>query len=1052
MHHLRHRPPATRKCAPLPSPFPVALPTRLRPTPSHSADLAVTPAMSPGQPRPDRALKRRRTSYDELETVKHASHTGDALTSPALSAALSDLLQARRLSDAARAGIEDALKKVKKSLDALPKKKTLQLDSPAVRNVLRKVAKGRRDSLCRSGVVQELVCTPPGRVDLVGSFLLKCATKPVVDVAVEMPADLFQTRDYRAYRYHDKRLLYLVYLARQFVKTEEEAYAEVSLVMSFLNGDEAKPVLCVTHVDHPEVNVRLLPTYPHDVFANHHLGEEKVHIREGPDSENAKPSPATIAYNASILIDTTLVANLQALYAVVAGAPAFADTVMLLEAWCVRHRLYKSNFVSIALLANLIKKGAAPSRAPREQLFRCALSAISAGGLKALRLGDMRVCASFDAGFLERCAECATMAIYVIESKAAETDPWVGILPFLFTQARGSKCVARPLCTLFDGFVKILGGNEASSALTAQKHLHVLKRALVDTHRAKRIERLEGGLFGFTLSLAKDANRRVDMRPESWDAPSFMAFWGKKANVRSFENGKIVEALVWSGGSRTLQEMTSYAFEKHFGDDVKVQVILGDLEEASGSDAHYEASATRAIAGFNELAKLLRSLEGVVLGIRGVHATSSHLRRCGIPSKGFAQTGGIRHAYPLDIVATFETSAAWPDNPVAICAAKASFYVSLKGALAEKGIASNSTISFLDITLSEFVYRLRIKVDKEKDLLIDSPATYEGVVWETEKRVRHHDNMSCLGNPLIGSVARMAKKWLNSHLMLSQMGSRGEELVEVLVASMMLRPEVSKRKSVLGYFCQFLHFLSDFPWEVCPLAVLMEDEEARELSKDMSDRLEEVETFRERVQDRFSRKCDGRTFFSVYNVWDRDENEAGTFFGQGYGPETSIAKMIVASAGSALRHIEDSVTKAGAGKTMKSLFTPYLGVYDLVLELNRELVPFREEASRKGPFHGRGSAFVGFDTVQMLRNKLEIRLGEFALFTTEVCVRAEIYVVWRPEASGSCAFSLARAPFREPVGETKTLKADRMEMVAEMVSLGKGLIRNVRYIEKEGGK
>ncbi len=56
----------------------------------------------------------------------------------------------------------------------------------------------------------------PARVDLVGSFLLRTAARPVlnVDVALEMPASCLGAKDYLNYRYLEKRACYLDVVAQ----------------------------------------------------------------------------------------------------------------------------------------------------------------------------------------------------------------------------------------------------------------------------------------------------------------------------------------------------------------------------------------------------------------------------------------------------------------------------------------------------------------------------------------------------------------------------------------------------------------------------------------------------------------------------------------------------------------------------------------------------------------------------------------------------------------------------------------------------------------------
>lgn len=1013
--------------------------------------------MTPGQVHGgDRPAKRQRIAptddkYGELQAVKHAQRTGDALSSPALSDALDTFLSRRRISEKAHKGLEAALKNVKTALDALPKKKTMRVDSSVVRNTLRRSAHGRQlDQLFRADAYLDLslVCRPPTKVNVVGSFLLGYSSTPVADVAIEMPSELFQSKDYLNYRYHDKRLLYLIYLSRHLAKTEGDKWLNVSLTTADLNGDEAKPTLCVSHVNQPDVVVRLIPALANGVFDNGRLGDDRRNVRSAGDSSIVDdPSEATVTYNASILMDSSFVDNLQVLHSVAAVAPTFADTVLLMDAWCIRHRLITTKFILAAVLAQVIKKGTAPPRASREHLLRCALSSIRSGILERLKMNGLRLCAALDPAMLYRSKACASAALSVIESNVAAEDPWFGIMPYLFVTARGAASAPRPLSTLFDGFVRVSMADDGVLPST-EDLLSILKKTFVETRRASHVESLRPGLFGIMLISEESMRRKVDMRPDACDVATFKTFWGEKAGLRRFKDGRIVESLVWTGGLHTLHEMALFTFEKHLGKAVGVRVIIGDIEEASSSDGQDTSTSNRAIAAFDELAKVLRSLEGLPLSIRAVHGTSAHLRRCGAHSiRPYEVT---RYTHPLDIVASFETSAAWPEDPVAISAAKAAFYVALKSTLAGKGLHSKATISFLEITLAGFVFRLRIRVDKEKKLLPDFSEDRDTLVWETETRVFHQDKIKHVGNPMMGSVARLAKRWLNAHLLLSQMGVRGEELVEMLVASIMSRPEVSKRNSVMGYFCQFLHLLGEFPWEVCPLAVFLEDHDKPGPAGDKEERDSEYEHFIECVQQRFSEKADGKMPFAVYNSWNEGKDDAETWFAKPYAPERVIADRIVATARSSLSFIETHLMAPDCAPSLRTIFATPTDMYDVILDLDSQLTPFAKGSAQKGPFKGRGTPFVGLDPVQMLREELETCLGAFAMFLIEQAGRSQIFVVWRPAAESAVTFSLRDAPFREPDADERTLKPCREELLAEMRKIGNGLIVGTLFPKEDG--
>lgn len=64
---------------------------------------------------------------------------------------------------------------------------------------------------------QEIECEwkRPTSMQIIGSYLLRTVCKPVlnVDVGVVIPKSCFQKKDVRDFRYHDKRNLYLGYIA-----------------------------------------------------------------------------------------------------------------------------------------------------------------------------------------------------------------------------------------------------------------------------------------------------------------------------------------------------------------------------------------------------------------------------------------------------------------------------------------------------------------------------------------------------------------------------------------------------------------------------------------------------------------------------------------------------------------------------------------------------------------------------------------------------------------------------------------------------------------------
>ncbi|PXF41595.1 Nucleolar protein 6 [Gracilariopsis chorda] len=986
-------------------------------------------------------------NHMDIQALQDAELNRDSLCSPGIAIAIDSIISQRKTSEERRRDMEQVLQDVKSSLESIPTKtKKMSFNSSQTRNTFRVAAKGvHLESVFRSENYTELSieCTPPKRVRVVGGFTLGYSSN-AIDVTLEMPSDIFHERDYLNYHYHDKRLLYLTYIARYFIKSEAEKWTSICLMGRCLNGDKLKPTLSLSRGGEPGITVRLIPTYADGLFDKDRLGSDRKNVRQHGESSVVKNmSEATAMYNTSIMIDGTLEVTLKSFHKTLSQVSSLRDTMLLLEAMRIRHRLFDSNFYFAAVLHDIITRGAAPVRASREHLLRCTLTAIRRGILKSLTISGVQIGLSLGESALQRTAIVAGTALRTLESKAMAEDPWYGVVPYLFAAARGTKCGPRPLSTLFDGFIKV--SRSEGCIPDSDVVLKVLRRALLETKRVIRLEMIDTGLFGFFITSFHDVCRKVDTRPASWDASLFKSFWGSKSALRRFKDGKIVEALIWSGGLCTLNEIVQYAVRKHLGSDVVSKVILGDLDKAAGMLQADEVSSS-AIATFNELASLLRSLEGLPLSILSVHATSPHLRRCG--AYAIRPSARSKFVQSLDIVATFESSGAWPDDAVAISAAKAGFYVALKSKLGERGISAQATISFVDIQVGGFVFRLRIRVDKEKELLAGRTGELDELVWVTETVIRHHDNIRDVESAIMGRVARLVKRWLNCHMLLSQMGDRSEELIEVLVASVLSQSTTPVPKSSFRAFCQFLHILAEFPWEVCPVTVALGNEESSGVDKyDDGERRRENELIEMRMsaQNQFAELGCAMSVFCELD----DDGNAVSWFSKAHCADAVIVRRIRETAKASLQFIETSLLKNGS-EEYGTIFTASTEVFDVAFELDVGQMAFHKPSDSRalrvsGGGVGLDSLLVGFDVTSVLMRELSERFGKYALFMMRMHGGSAIYVVWKPIVYKNVKFSLREAPFRVVEdGAGREMKMCTRQLLAEMRYVGGDLITGVR--------
>ncbi|EPQ51620.1 Nrap protein [Gloeophyllum trabeum ATCC 11539] len=185
----------------------------------------------------------------------------------------------------------------------------------------------------------------PYDVNVVGSWANKCSvkgqdgTKFRVDLAVEMPAALFQEKDYLNGRFFHKKAYYLACLADAVVDKQSGLNATVEY--RSVSGDPRLTTLLVrspqgsvsdkSETDFTPLNaeIQIIPTLPNPPpFPLHRLSPTQCNLRLS--SESQTPTPL---YNTALLLSCTPKAHLLAVHKLKADVPAFADALTLLRVW-----------------------------------------------------------------------------------------------------------------------------------------------------------------------------------------------------------------------------------------------------------------------------------------------------------------------------------------------------------------------------------------------------------------------------------------------------------------------------------------------------------------------------------------------------------------------------------------------------------------------------------------------------------------------------------------------------------------------------------------------
>ncbi|KAL8654703.1 MAG: hypothetical protein Q9210_001349 [Variospora velana] len=160
-----------------------------------------------------------------------------------------------------------------------------------------------------TGVTSKLLLkySKPAHVSLVGSFARKTALlldgKVTIDMAVTMPSHLYQAKDYRDYRYFQKRAYYLACLADGIQKA---CIPDLAISFAYQDDNQAQPILVIEPVQDGQNNqirqrnyrIRILLAAGIDLFPIDKTLPTKACIRSSaPKMEAERPSPT---YNATI--------------------------------------------------------------------------------------------------------------------------------------------------------------------------------------------------------------------------------------------------------------------------------------------------------------------------------------------------------------------------------------------------------------------------------------------------------------------------------------------------------------------------------------------------------------------------------------------------------------------------------------------------------------------------------------------------------------------------------------------------------------------------------
>ena len=913
----------------------------------------------------------------------------------------------------------------------------------------------------------------------------------VVDVAVEVPKEFFLEKDYLDHRYHVKRMAYLKVLQQHLEKAEWVAssvysthHADVRkpclLVKAKKPGDVCLRVLLTIPVHafpparlhHEKANLRSLevqdderlpsPHYNHSIIEDMFMDEHIKYLRDAAEM-------------AEYYEDACVLLKVWAAKRGILGAPDGFN-----------------GFVLSMILANLVCSGKLSPQMDAQQLVKGALSLLSnpatlkagftATGVKQnvaswrnmFPLIFVGPCGYVNIGArISRCAmdefiHEAALSSSVLERggrTAFEQVFLVSLYPavrydlHVHIKIDRSDNIATGSCegdmiswrshekTIHDMITKAISNRAKLVRVQHQPFVNssdirpMAGFAPKATKKRKNTEQQdeddnETDLFTVWVGIIFDpehAFRLVDLGPSSDNdklAKEFRAFWGDRAELRRFKDGRICESVVWDSIPLNKRHhipalAADYVLKRNFSSTESVEWSCSLLDPAMGmkSDSK-ESSPIALIQCLDRLAKRMKDMKEVPLRVVNAQPISPAFRGTDpFPPRqhqlafgagiGLGRSDEQMPVCPktLDVVVQLEGSGRWPENSMAINKTKAA--MALK--IAEQLRSSYATPTIVteeatDVLHEGFVFRLHINSTA-------SGANNEAAEKYLIKGAAHAAVVATISArfPVYGAATQVAKRWISSHMLAPHIR---DEVVELIMGYLFLHPgAVDPPSSREVAFVRFLDLLASHPWNVLPLFVDPDDEFTLADMQNLEKRMDSAGA---------SSLCIATPYDTEGDLWTQR------------GPPGVVLKRAQALASRAAERLKvllqgkNRMGQEISGSSMddlllgdasawESLFTPALMHYDIVLKLRRTALPFPDQALfsakqikkrlvkelgvdpdsfqiaehggkrglqlakmpekvlTRGPEKARAAMLIGFDPLQCYLREAERRLGGTAL-------------------------------------------------------------------------
>ena len=565
-----------------------------------------------------------------------------------------------------------------------------------------------------------------------------------IDLAVTMPASIFQEKDYLNYRYFYKRAYYLACLAAGIEEDKENSF---SLSFAYQDENKLQPVIIVNpgqgadDFSRSKCCIQIILAADEDLFSFVKTLPDKNCVRATLKSSSDASLP-TPFYNSTLRSECSSLSYLKYLHSSSVQSAAFTDACVLGSVWLRQRGLGTSSsgggfgpFEWSCTMAVLLQGGGHKGKPilskgySSYQLFKAMLQYLSVKdmvsspthvhsdaisgsksdfpvlfdgerGLNILfkmspwsytLLRHEATCTintfrdtltnQFDACFITKLNEPVQKYDFVVKL------PIKQLRSRLYHSADAidedftfCNSVYQALRTGLDDRVVLV------SMIAARMSSWTLEKPNDHGRHSRSIE------IGLLLN-PEHVNRSVDRGPSADDkegAAQFRSFWGEKAELRRFKDGSIQESLIWSTSDTQnpiLSQIISYIVSRHISEEAANAIgfvggYFDRLLPIHKSNSFDPLTLYQpAMTAFEVLEQEIRNLEGLPLQIRQISAADPQLRYSSIEVPNLNSSHCKME--PANIFIQFEGSARWPDNLTAVQRTKMAFLLKMGELLEE---------------------------------------------------------------------------------------------------------------------------------------------------------------------------------------------------------------------------------------------------------------------------------------------------------------------------------------------------------------------------------